>query len=266
MNVAFVGAGAMATAMAGGLSKTTLFHSYLFVDINDEQLARVSRLLPTAITTKNLSSVGPCDVIVLSVKPQVAHMVCTQLRPFLRPQQLILSIMGGISLKSLAQWLNPTARIVRSMPNVALLVNQGTTAYSGNYVATTEDLALVNQIFAALGSCTEVEETQLDAVTGVSGSSPAFTAIFIEALADGGVMSGLPRELALHLAANAVFGASKMIALGSVSNPASLKDMVCSPAGTSIAGVSVLEGRAFRSSVIEAVVAAKKRSSELSNL
>jgi len=208
----------------------------------------------------NAAAVKDAELVILAVKPQVFPEVAASLAAELH-NQLVVSVMAGISIDHLRQALGTQARFIRVMPNTPVMIQKGVSAVAWDSAATQADRELAKKIFQQLGAVVEVEEKLMDAVTAVSGSGPAYVAVMLEALADGGVLAGLPRDLALRLAALTVQGAAGMVDLGK--HPAELKDMVASPAGTTIAGLAVLEARGFRSALIDAVRAAAERSKEL---
>ena len=200
-------------------------------------------------------------VVVLAVKPQVLPAVLAGVKEFARPWHLIMSIAAGVSLEVL-EGAFPGSRVIRVMPNTPTLVGAGMAALAPGRGVTPEDLALALDLFGAVGQAVVVEERLMDAVTGLSGSGPAFVAVFIEALADGGVKMGLPRPLALTLAIQTVMGSARLCHEEQL-YPAVLKDLVTSPGGTTIAGLHALESRGFRGAVMDAVTAAAARSQEL---
>jgi pyrroline-5-carboxylate reductase len=199
------------------------------------------------------------QVCVIAVKPQDFETALGAVTG--RARQLIVSIMAGVPLSRIAGVFGEGAAIVRVMPNIVCEVAEGAFGYAVNEHVTGEQKALLHGWLNAVGVAEELKESLLDAVTGLSGSGPAFVALFIEALADGGVAAGLPRKVALRLAAQTALGTAKWVL--ECDGPAALKDMVCSPAGTTIAGVRALEAGGVRSATIEAVVAAKRRAEEL---
>jgi pyrroline-5-carboxylate reductase len=209
----------------------------------------------------NRELVQKSDVIFLAVKPQNMADVVTDIGGTLGVKKLVVSIAAGVTIARLAEGLR-TQRVIRVMPNTPALVGQGAAAYTLGPAATADDGLLVGQLLAAVGVAVKVDEKLLDVVTGLSGSGPAFVYVMIEALADGGVRMGLPRETALTLAAQTVRGAAQMV-LTSGEHPAALKDKVASPGGTTIAGLAALEDRGFRGTLIGAVEAATRRSQEL---
>jgi pyrroline-5-carboxylate reductase len=201
------------------------------------------------------------DVLVLAVKPQALAELLAEARPLLRGQ-LVVSIVAGATLGRLAEGLGPACRLVRVMPNTPCLVGASASGYSAADGAAPEDVALVDRLLNAVGRAYQLPEGLLDAVTGLSGSGPAFVYLVIEALSDGGVRVGLPRDVATALAAQTVLGAAKMV-LETGSHPAALKDMVTSPGGTTIAGLHALERGGVRGALMDAVEAATRRATEL---
>jgi pyrroline-5-carboxylate reductase len=202
------------------------------------------------------------DVLVLAVKPQVMAAVLADVKPAVTAKQLVISIAAGWALDALAAGLPAGTRLVRVMPNTPCLVGASAAAFTPGPAVTAEDRLTVQRLLTAVGTAVELPEHLLDAVTGLSGSGPAYVFVLIEALADGGVKAGLPRTVAQALAAQTVFGAAKMV-LETGRHPAELKDAVASPAGTTVAGLAVLERAGFRAAAIDAVVAAAERAKEL---
>lgn len=213
-------------------------------------------------TDDNRVVVERAQNLLVALKPQVLREVLGALRGDFRPGQLLISIAAGVSLDTLRQIVGPAPALVRVMPNICCTVGEAASAWTAAPGVSDEQRALVAELLSAAGEAVEVEERLLDAVTGLAGSGPAFAALFVEALADGGVKAGLPRAQALRLAAQTVLGAARWV-LDNEASPAQLKDLVTSPGGTTIAGVAALEARAFRAGVIEAVVAATERAREL---
>lgn len=201
------------------------------------------------------------EVVILAVKPQDMRPLCESLAK-VTGQRLYISIAAGIPLTDLESWLGGGQRVIRCMPNTPALVGAGAAAFAKGKLATAEDAAIASKVLGAVGIVAEVPEKLLDAVTGLSGSGPAYVYTVIEALADGGVLMGLPRVTALQLASQTVLGAAKM-ALETGKHPAALRDEVTSPGGTTIAGLEALETHGFRNALIQAVRAATERSKEL---
>ncbi len=265
MKLAIIGLGNMGQAILSGILKNNILKADQIIAADkkfanpkfkiDEQFKKIK------ITADNSDAVQKADYIILAVKPQIIEFVLEDISDA-AASKVIISIAAGINTRTLSQYFAANAKIIRVMPNTPALVAEGMSAlYYSNFVEADEK-AFVEKIFSSLGKITVVKESDMDAVTGLSGSGPAFVYIFIEALADAGVLSGLDRQTALKLAAQTVKGGAEMV-LSSDSHPAELKDMVCSPAGTTIAGVAELEKNAFRSGVIKAVQKAAARSEEL---
>ena len=260
----FLGAGQMASALATGWSRAGLLAPARSLAADPFPAARDKFTQTSGVkcAATNREVVEACDVLVLAVKPQVMAAVLGELRPLLKPRHLVISIAAGVTLHTFAEALGTGTRLVRVMPNTPCLVGASASGYSAGSAATPDDIALVGQLFGAVGKAFALPESLLDAVTGLSGSGPAFIYVLIEALADGGVRVGLPRDVAQTLAAQTVFGAAKMV-LETGQHPAALKDAVASPGGTTIAGLHALEKAGFRAALIDAVEAATKRSQEL---
>lgn len=262
--VGFLGAGQMATALAKGWAAAGLLDTTKSLAADPYPAARARFTADTGVKAveSNADVVRGCETLFLAVKPQILPAVLAELRPLLTPKHLVVSIAAGVTLSQLADALGSSTRLVRVMPNTPALVGACAAGFSAGSAATKDDVELVGKLLNAVGTAFPVPEHQLDAVTGLSGSGPAFVYVLIEALADGGVRVGLPREVALKLAAQTVFGAAKMV-LETGTHPAALKDAVASPGGTTIAGLHALERAAFRAAAIDAVEAAAKRAEEL---
>ena len=262
--IGFLGAGQMASALAGGWAKAGLLDGAKSraADPYPEARAKFEQATGVRTVEANRDVAAACDVLVLAVKPQVMSAVLNDLRPSLSGKHLIISIAAGVTLQTLAAGLGDKTRLVRVMPNTPCLVGASATGYSPGANATAEDVELVGRLFGSVGRAFSVAEPQLDAVTGLSGSGPAFVYVFIEAMADGGVRCGLPRDVALTLAAQTVLGSAKMI-LETGQHPGVLKDSVASPGGTTIAGLHALERAGLRAAAMDAIEAATKRSQEL---
>jgi pyrroline-5-carboxylate reductase len=213
-------------------------------------------------TESNAQVAQACEFLVLAVKPQAMNDVLAQLRPCVGERHFIASIAAGVPLAELREGLGPLPRLARVMPNTPALVGAGAAAYCLDHSANTEDERLLRSMLTAVGTAWCVSESVMDVVTGLSGSGPAFVYQVIEALSDGGVRMGLPREIATALAAQTVLGAAQMV-LQTGLHPAVLKDQVTSPGGTTIAGLHALERGGLRAAIIDAVEAATRRASEL---
>ncbi|HEY5958299.1 MAG TPA: pyrroline-5-carboxylate reductase, partial [Polyangiaceae bacterium] len=243
---------------AGKATRDTLLGS----DTATERLLALADQLGFCAVTDNNQLVANSDVVVLAVKPQMMVSVLRGLEPSVCANKLFVSIAAGVTLGTIEQALPEGARVVRTMPNTPVTVLSAATAIARGAHATTADLDRVRYLFEAVGAVVTVDEAMLDAVTGLSGSGPAYVLMTIEALADGGVRMGLPRVTAQQLAAQTVFGTAKMV-LESNLHPAQLRDNVTSPGGTTAAGLAALEAGALRHAFISAVEAATRRSIEL---
>jgi len=262
--IGFIGAGQMATALGQGLVKAGLVdkEQLLASDPAEGARERFSRTVGAKTTPDNLEVVDGTDVVVLAVKPQQMREVLAQVRGRIGPGRLVLSIAAGVRSATIAESLGAATRLARAMPNTPCLVGRGACAYCLAGTATAADGELVGQILGAMGVAFQVEEKLMDAVTGLSGSGPAFGYVMIEALSDGGVRMGLPRQVATTLAAQTLLGAAAMV-LSTGEHPAVLKDRVASPGGTTIAGLQAMESGGVRAALIAAVEAATRRSAEL---
>jgi len=262
--VGFLGAGNMAAALIKGLlsANATPAERIWASDVKPERLDFLAKAHGIRTTADNHVLASEVDVIVLSVKPQVVSKVLASIRGDVSSSHLVVSIAAGVSLAVLEGHLPDEARVVRSMPNTPAIVQAGATAIAPGAHATEDDLATARALFEAVGKVVTLEEAQLDAVTGLSGSGPAYIMLIIEALADGGVKVGLHRDTALLLAAQTVFGSAKLL-LETGEHPGRLKDMVTSPGGTAIAGLHTLESGALRRTLIDAVETATLRAAQL---
>lgn len=263
LRIGFSGAGQMAQALGAGFLRAGLVDPNLISAY--EPNATVAEQFRGRVPGANLlaSNRAVCegsDVLFLAVKPQQLAKVADELRPVSR-DRLVVSIAAGISLAELESMFG-TDRLIRVMPNTPCLVGAGASCYSASKGATSADTEFVGNLLKSVGIAYCVDEKLLDAVTGLSGSGPAFVYVMIEALSDGGVRMGLPRDIATKLAAQTVFGAAQMV-LHTGEHPAVLKDRVASPGGTTIAGLHVLEDEAVRGALISAVEAATRRAVEL---
>lgn len=255
----------MATALGRGFVNAKLVPASALTasDPSDAARAAFGQEVPGAqVVATNSNIFAACDVVILAVKPQLMKPVLAEVREVIRPDALVVSIAAGVTLAGLATGLQSNQRIVRVMPNTPCLIGRGASGFSLGPHATPADGKLVAQLLAAVGVAYEVPEAQLDAVTGLSGSGPAFVYTMIEALAQGGCEAGLPAELASALAAQTAVGAAEMV-LATGETPAVLRDRVTSPGGTTLAGLKALEENGFQPAVVAAVVAATRRSVEL---
>jgi pyrroline-5-carboxylate reductase len=259
----FLGAGNMSGALIKGLLHAKLPAAQIVAsDVKAERLQQLHATHGIRTTQDNHALVRESDVVVLGVKPQVIDKVLTEIGSEIRPDQLVVSVAAGVPIDALEARLAPGTRVVRSMPNTPATVQAGATAIAAGAHAREDDLRVARELFEAVGRVVVLDEGLLDAVTGLSGSGPAYVMLIIEALADGGVKVGLHRDTALLLAAQTVFGSAKLL-LETGEHPGRLKDMVTSPGGTAIAGLHTLESGALRKTLIDAVEVASKRAAEL---
>jgi len=262
--IGFLGAGKMATALAQGLLAAGFSTADRIVASDVSASARESFAAATGAATvaENAEVLRRSETIVLAVKPQAATEVLGPLRAAWRPEHRLVSIVAGLPTSRLAALTASACRIVRVMPNTPCLVGAGASAWSPGPNCSPGDGTFVQSLLATVGLAVEVPERLLDAVTGLSGSGPAYVFQMIEALSDGGVRMGLPRTVATQLAAQTLLGAARMV-LETGEHPAALKDAVASPGGTTIAGLHALETGGLRAALINAVQAATLRSQEL---
>lgn len=260
MKIGFVGCGNMATAIIGGiLEKGILKKEDIKASTKTENSAKkVQETLGIECTTDNKKAVQDADVIFLAVKPQF----CEEVIQEIKSEQVIISIAAGKKLEWLEAQFGAGHKIIRTMPNTPALVGEGITGVCPNKEVTERELEDALVLLRSFGRADTVTEKILDVVGAVSGSSPAFVFMFIEAMADGAVAEGMPRKQAYEFAAQAVYGSAKMV-LETGMHPGELKDMVCSPAGTTIEGVGVLEERGMRSAVSESIRACVKKTKQL---
>ena len=263
MKIGFIGLGNMATAMMGGIIESKICEASNIIgsDLSEENRNKASKNLGITLKDSNVLVAEESDVLVLSVKPQVYPVVIEEIKNSVSDNQIIISIAPGKTLEYLSNSFGKELKFVRCMPNTPALVKEGCTGVCKSAKVSDEEFGLVLNILNGFGKAIAVNENQMDAVVAVSGSSPAYVFMFIEAMADQAVAEGLPRNAAYEFAAQAVLGSAKMV-LETGKHPGELKDMVCSPAGTTIEAVRVLENKGFRSSVMEAmkVCADKSRS------
>ena len=253
----------MAEAMIGGLlaGQVCPAESIWATDPIGERRDRLKGQFGIQVGPANREAVAWADVVVLAVKPQMLPAVLSELGQILA-HALVISIAAGVTIRTVAEQIAGAMRVVRAMPNIPALVQEGMTALALGSAVSEDDSRLARRVFEVVGRVVLVEERLMDAVTGLSGSGPAYIFQAIEALADGGVMMGLPRQTAELLAAQTVLGSARLV-LESGVHPAQLKDRVASPGGTTIAGLHQLEQRGFRATLMAAVEAATIRSKEL---
>lgn len=252
----FIGAGNMAKAMMGGIIRNEIIpcEEIIASDAYAPSLATARESLNIETTESNLKVIEEAEVVVLAVKPQYYATVINEVKDHVKENQIIVTIAPGQTLERLKSLFGKDVKIVRTMPNTPALVCEGITGVCHNDLVTKEELDYVCNILSGFGEVEVVGENLMDVVVSVSGSSPAYVYMFIEALADGAVLDGMPRDKAYKFAAQAVLGSAKMV-LDTGKHPGELKDMVCSPGGTTIESVRVLEEKGFRSAVIECMKA-----------
>ena len=261
--IGFIGTGNMAEALIRGLIRAGVAEPSQIAGSGPrrERCEEMAAKYGIAAVPDNVAVARQADILVLSVKPQLMERVLEEVGPHIHPHALVVSIAAGIPLAVIEARL-PQARVIRTMPNTPALVGAGATAIAAGGHATEADLEAARRIFASVGTTTTVEESLLDAVTGLSGSGPAYIFLIIEALSDAGVKVGLSRYNAQALAAQTVLGSAKLL-IETGEHPGRLKDMVTSPGGTAIAGLHTLEAGGLRTTLMNAVEAATRRSREL---
>ncbi|XP_071100970.1 pyrroline-5-carboxylate reductase 2-like [Haliotis cracherodii] len=261
--VGFIGAGRMAQALASGFIASGLVRAgNIRASDPDPKSLNCIKELGVNVTRDNKEIVTRSSLVVIAVKPQVVEPVLQEVFSAVSSNNLFMSIASGISISTIEQNLPKGTRVLRVMPNTPSLVRAGAAVVSRGSAVEEGDTSLVTSLMNSVGLCEESQEMLLDVVTGVSGSGPAYAFAAIEALSDGGVKMGLPRDLAMKLAAQTMLGAAKMV-LESGKHPGQLKDEVCSPGGTTIAAMHKLEKAGFRGALIDAVEAATLRAREL---
>jgi len=265
--IGMLGAGNMAGALIRGLlaSKTVTPEQVRASDVRRERLEELQETYGIVTHSDNRELVRWSNLVVLAVKPQVVDRALEQLDGAFAPDTLLVSIVAGIPIHALEARLPSHVRVVRSMPNTAAIALASATGIAPGATATEDDLRLCCALFDAVGRTVVLDESLIDAVTGLSGSGPAYIMLMIEALADGGVKVGLHRDTALLLAAQTVYGSAKLL-LDTGEHPGRLKDMVTSPGGTAIAGLHTLESGGMRRTLIDAVDTATRRAAELGEI
>ena len=262
--IGVIGAGKIGSAIVRGVIRAGLVTSdqVMASDVSDALRQSIATELGIKVTSDNGAVCDFASVVILAVKPQIVDSVVKEMAKKLGQTKLLISVAAGVPLSRIEASLAQGARVVRVMPNIPCVVGAGASAYAGGAHATAKDLERVGLVLSSFGIALPVEEKSLDAVTGLSGSGPAYVFLFIESLADGGVQVGLSRDVALKLALQTVYGAARM-ALETTKHLGELKDEVTSPGGTTIAGLYALEQRGFRGTVMDAIVSATRRSQEL---
>jgi pyrroline-5-carboxylate reductase len=262
--IGIIGGGKMGSVLVSGIISCELIPAshVMASDVASERLADLNKTHGIDVTDDNSKLMKSSDIVILAVKPQNMPEVLEGIAGSFNKSKLIISIAAGISTKLIEGYLRTGARVIRVMPNTPALIGEGAAALALGANATVKDLDLARHIFEAVGITVSVKEELMDAVTGLSGSGPAYVFLIIEALADAGVNLGLSRDIALKLSAQTIMGAAKLCLAGN-KHPAELKDMVTSPGGTTIAGLKALEEGKLRATLMAAVEAAAIRSREL---
>lgn len=263
-NIGFIGAGKMAEALIGGLISKGVFPAEGIVACAPSKKTRdhISSQYGVKVFEKASDMVGEADLIVLAVKPKNVEGLFKNEGVAIGKGKILLSIVAGLSIDKIKTYV-PDAKIVRVMPNHCCMVLEGAMGYTCDSSMTSDEKAEIARILSSVGLAVEVPESQMDAVTGVAGSSPAFFYMVIDAISDAGVLNGLTREQAVKLASQSMLGAAKMV-LETGKHPDQLRDEVCSPGGTTIVGVKILEDMGMRSAMSNAVDGTIERSREMS--
>ncbi len=263
----FIGSGRMATALIQGMIRAGTATPQTITASDPLESARKALAAETGVSVveSNIRVASKSDVLLLAVKPQSMPHVLDHMRHAVTAEHLVISIAAGVALATLEAGLGAGRRLARVMPNTPALIGAGASGFCLGTSALASDEALVLSCLNSVGKAFRVPESLLDAITGLSGSGPAFVYLIIEALSDGGVRVGLPRDVATALAAQTVLGAARMV-VETGSHPAVLKDQVASPGGTTIAGLHALERGGLRAALMDAVEAATRRSAELARL
>lgn len=264
MKIGFIGLGNMASAMIGGILKKNLYspEDLIGADKSEEAVKRAAETFHIHTTTDNIEVAEAADVLILAVKPQFFEGMIAEIKGAVGEDKLVISIAPGKTMEWLMNHFGKEMKLVRCMPNTPALVGEGCTGFCTYSMVTEEEQETARKILESFGKAYPVPENLMDTVVGVSGSSPAYVFMFIEAMADEAVAEGMPRALAYEFAAQAVLGSAKMV-LETGKHPGELKDMVCSPAGTTIQAVKVLEEKGFRAAVMDAMEACIEKSRNL---
>ena len=264
--IGFIGSGNMASAIIGGAVKSgfIISENIYISDVHKIKAQQVAKLYGVKVLENNLELVENSEVLILSVKPQVYKIVLDEIKQFIKKDTLIVTIAAGISISYVKSFFNSDIKVIRTMPNTPALVGEGMTGITYAPPVEKDDIEFVKSIFSSFGIVEIIDESLMDTFTSLCSSSPAFVAMFIEAMADAGVFLGLSRDKSYIMAAQAVRGAAKMI-IETGMHPGELKDMVCSPGGTAIEGVRSLEASGMRSSIMEAIIVTAEKAKKLNS-
>ncbi len=266
--IAIIGVGNMGEALVSGLtgSGSSKPKNIICTDIKQDKLNVIKAKYKVRTTTNNLKAVAEANIIIYAVKPQIMAATLTETAAKLDMSKLVISIAAGVPLAAMEACISKDLRLIRVMPNIAAAVKEAASAIAAGAHATPEDISLAMEIFNSIGKCIFLKENYLmDAITGLSGSGPAYIFLIVDALADAGVKMGLSRQDSILLAAQTVLGAAKLL-IETQEHPGQLKDKVTSPGGTAIAGLATLESGGLRTTLINAVEAATHRSKELGDM
>ena len=266
--ICILGTGNMGQALVSGLvgSGSSKPQDIVCTDVREVKLKAIEKQYGVQISTSNLEAVSQADIIIYAVKPQIMATVLNETSEKLDMSKLIISIAAGVPMEAIESCLNKELRLIRVMPNIAAAVKEAATAIAAGRHASKEDVQLAMEIFDSIGKSVFIQENYLmDAITGLSGSGPAYIFLIVEAMADAGVKVGLSRQEALFLSAQTVLGAAKML-IETQEHPGQLRDRVTSPGGTAIAGLATLEEGGLRTTLIHAVEVATNRSRELGKM
>ena len=266
--IGILGTGNMGEALVRGLvqSNSSDPQNIICTDVREDNLEEIQREYGVTTTVDNVEAVRVSDIVVYAVKPQIIASVLKETAGCLDMSKLIISIAAGVPMAAIESCLQKDLRLIRAMPNIAVAVKEGATAIAAGKHALKDDIKLAKAIFDSVGRCVFIDENILmDAITGLSGSGPAYIFLIVDALADAGVKMGLSRQDALFLSSQTVLGAAKLL-IETKEHPAQLKDRVTSPGGTAIAGIHTLEKGGLRTTLINAVEAATNRSRELGEM
>jgi pyrroline-5-carboxylate reductase len=265
--IGIIGTGNMGEALISGLvySRSSVPENIICSDIRKDRLKSIKEAYGVTTTTSNIEVARSSEIIIYSVKPQIMASILKETAASLDMSKLIISIAAGVPLAAMEACLNKELRLIRVMPNIAASVKEGAAAIAAGKHALKDDLKIAKTIFDSVGKAVILEENLMDAITGLSGSGPAYLFLIVDALADAGVKMGLSREDALFLSAQTVLGAAKLL-METKEHPGRLKDKVTSPGGTAIAALHTLEAGGLRTTLINAVEVATKRSKELGEM